>query len=169
MKSTAHSLGHHDANQSTLGPNHTSYSTTILLRASKTFNCAACWLLQQQRCVLAPAAAAMDRPVLPDNAPPTQLELLSPRASLAWVWHHAREALLVFRASVALCRGNSCSCLGLQACLQRLMERAAEVQPQLGTLVDLKVHMCLPTYYSYIPDCPHAAATRLAIAEAYYK
>jgi hypothetical protein len=121
----------------------------------------------------------MDRPILPDNAPPTQLELLSAAQfkeveqqhwnSIGRVWHHAREALLVFRASVALCRGNSCSCLGLQACLQRLMERAAEVQPQLGTLVDLKVHMCLPTYYSYIPDCPHAAATRLAIAEAYYK
>lgn len=90
-------------------------------------------------------------------------------AGIGSVWHETFEALLDFRTSKAQCRGGSCTCLHLQDCLQRLLERAAEVQPQLDTLVDLKMHVCLPTYCSYIPDCPHAAATRLAVADAYYK
>jgi hypothetical protein len=121
----------------------------------------------------------MNTQFLPDGAPPTQVEVLLAAQYTAleqqhWdgigsVWHDVKEAMLVFRVSEAKCRGDSCSCLDLQACLQRLLERAAEVQPLLGTMVDLKAHMALPTYCSYIPNCPHAAAARLAVADAYYK
>jgi hypothetical protein len=123
-------------------------------------------------------AAAMESLNLPEDAPPTPLEMVLAAKFKAFeqqhwdgigsVWHDAYEALLVFRASKAQCSGDSCSCLHLQASLQRLLERAAEVQPQLNTLVHLKAHVCMP-YYTYIPDCPHAAATRLAVADVYYK
>jgi hypothetical protein len=88
---------------------------------------------------------------------------------IAEVWVPVDNALMTFRMSEAQCRGNSCSCLDLLACLQRLMQKAVQHPPQLDTLVDLKVHHCLPAYSSFIPDCPHAAATRLAVAEAYHK
>jgi hypothetical protein len=124
-------------------------------------------------------AAAMESLNLPEDAPPTPLEMILAAKFKAFeqqhwdgigsVWHDVKEAMLVFRVSEAKCRGDSCSCLDLQACLQRLLERAAEVQPLLGTMVDLKAHMALPTYCSYIPNCPHAAAARLAVADAYYK
>lgn len=88
---------------------------------------------------------------------------------IAGVWVPVYNAIMTFRMSEAQCSGDSCSCLELQACLQRLLEKTAGQPPQLDALVDLKAHHCLPAYSSFIPDCPHAAATRLAVAEAYHK
>jgi hypothetical protein len=84
-------------------------------------------------------------------------------------WAAVFAGLWVFRYSRTKCRGDSCSCLKLQTGLQQLLGTVAQLRPKLDTLTQLQVHFLLPTYYSYIPDCPHAAATRLAIADTYYK
>jgi hypothetical protein len=84
-------------------------------------------------------------------------------------WGLVFEVLWAFRNSKAACSGGSCSCLNLQAGLHQLLETVAQLRPKLETLTKLRVECFLPAYCSYIPDCPHAAATRLAIADAYYK
>jgi hypothetical protein len=80
--------------------------------------------------------------------------------------------LSIFRTSKAQCKGDSCSCLDLQACLQRLLETAAQLRPDLDTLIGHKLHMLLAGYFKdikYIKGCTHGATTRLAIADAFYK
>jgi hypothetical protein len=83
------------------------------------------------------------------------------------------EALVTVLVGVKMvgvqCSGGSCSCLDLQACLQRLLEKAAHQPTGLNTLLELKVHMVLSGYLTDIKGCPHAAAARLAVAEAFYK
>jgi hypothetical protein len=84
----------------------------------------------------------------------------------------------VIRVSAALkhprtqCNGDSCLCLDLQACLQLLLAKAAQQQPELSVLVQMLVHSFLTKYAinaASIEACPHVAATQLAFAEVYYK
>ena len=84
-------------------------------------------------------------------------------------WGLVFEVLWAFRNSKAACRGGSCSCLNLQAGLQQLLETVVQLRPKLETLTKLRVEYFLPAYFMYIPDCSHDAATRLAVADAYYK
>lgn len=83
-----------------------------------------------------------------------------------------RDALSSFRTSKAQCRIDSCACLDLQHCLQLLLKRAARLQPELDTLIGHRLHVLLPGYFEDIKNikyCPHRAATRLAVADAFYK
>jgi hypothetical protein len=84
----------------------------------------------------------------------------------------------VIRVSAALkdprtqCKGDSCLCLDLQACLQLLLAKAAQQRPELSVLVQMLVHSFLTKYdinAASSEDCPHVAATQLALADAYYK
>lgn len=82
------------------------------------------------------------------------------------------SVLSLFRTSKAQCKGDSCSCLDLQACLQRLLARAAQLRPDLDTLLGHNLHLLLAGYFKdikYIKGCTHGATTRLAIADAFYK
>jgi hypothetical protein len=82
------------------------------------------------------------------------------------------DALYVFRYGQTQCTDDSCSCLDLQACLQRQLEKAALQQTGLDDLIREEVHVMLPDYFGEIKnikDCPHIAATQLAVADAFYK
>jgi hypothetical protein len=79
------------------------------------------------------------------------------------------EAVLVFSESKPQCRDGSCSCLHLQACLQQLLEKAAQQRPGLDTFLRRRLHHMLPLDVSAIAGCPHAVATQLALADAFYK
>lgn len=81
-------------------------------------------------------------------------------------WGLVFGVLWAFRNSEATCRGGSCSCLNLQAALQQLLEILVQLRPRLETLTKLRVEYFLLAYFMYIPDCPHAGATRLAVADA---
>lgn len=87
---------------------------------------------------------------------------------IAHEWDKVFGLLLEF-AYQSQCRGSSCTCLSLQARLQQLLRTAAQRRPGLDDLIKQDVHMVLPESTDSIPACQHAAATRLAVAEAYYK
>jgi hypothetical protein len=104
-----------------------------------------------------PITAAMREEVLRTNL-----------GGIAHEWDKT-AALLVDVTYQSQCRGSSCTCLALQARLQQLMTKAAQQRPGLDDLVKQDVHAVLPEFTDSILACQHAAATRLAVAEAYYK
>lgn len=90
------------------------------------------------------------------------------RGGIGRKWSAVVTAFHPFVNSEAQCRGGSCCCLELQASLEQMC-KAAQQQPGLDALVELRVHLALPCWFQHITDCPHAAATRLAIADTFYK
>jgi hypothetical protein len=93
------------------------------------------------------------------------------KANLGGIAHEWDKipGLLIGFAYQSQCRGSSCTCLELQARLQQLLTKAAQQQPGLDDLIKQDVHSILPEFTDSILACQHAAATRLAVAEAYYK
>jgi hypothetical protein len=82
------------------------------------------------------------------------------------------HAAAVLYKSPTPCEGdsdNSCPCLGLQASLKQLLRKAAQQKPGLDVLLELFVHVMLTSNsFGAMRHRPHAAATKLAIADPYY-
>lgn len=92
------------------------------------------------------------------------------RGGISNEWEQVLNALEVFQNAQVQCGADSCPCLHLQDCVQQLVAKVAKQQPGLDVLLELHVHSTLTGHsITAIQDCPHAAAARLALAEAYYK